>query len=149
MLAQGGFAPFMYDARGGPNLGVVELTLALHRVRLADGSGLTFTEHGKEKRLAVYVVRNVLDVPGVSRLGTDILDPTVTASVLASALRDDTILAAVMYANNEIGTVQPVRELAELARARGVVFLTDAVQAPGQLPVARVELGRDATVPGA
>ena len=61
----------------------------------------------------------------------------------ASALRDDTILAAVMYANNEIGTVQPIAELAGRARARGVVFLTDAVQAPGQLPIAAAGLAVD------
>ena len=59
------------------------------------------------------------------------------------ALRSDTVLAAIMYANNEIGTVQPVAELANRARARGVPFLCDAVQAPGQLPLRVRELGVD------
>jgi cysteine desulfurase len=53
----------------------------------------------------------------------------------AGALRPDTVLASVMYANNEIGTVQPIAELAALAHERGVLFHTDAVQAPGWLPV--------------
>jgi cysteine desulfurase len=67
----------------------------------------------------------------------------VDAGAFAEALKDDTILAAVMYANNEIGTVEPIPELARLARARGVFFLADAVQAPGQLPIRVDELGVD------
>jgi len=53
----------------------------------------------------------------------------------AAALRADTILASVMLANNEIGTIQPVAELARIARARGVLFHTDAVQAALALPL--------------
>lgn len=59
------------------------------------------------------------------------------------ALRPDTIVASVMYANNEIGTIQPIAQLAAIARARGVVFHTDAVQAPGYLPLDVRELGVD------
>ncbi|MEO9171418.1 MAG: cysteine desulfurase family protein, partial [Candidatus Baltobacteraceae bacterium] len=54
-----------------------------------------------------------------------------------------TILASVMYANNEIGVVQPVSELAEIAHRHRVLFHTDAVQAPGWLPVNVPELGVD------
>ncbi|MDD6980547.1 MAG: cysteine desulfurase NifS [Clostridia bacterium] len=54
---------------------------------------------------------------------------------LAAAIRPDTCLVTVMYANNEIGTVQPIREIGELCRARGVLFHTDAVQAVGHIPV--------------
>lgn len=54
---------------------------------------------------------------------------------LQKALRDDTILVSVMYANNEIGTVQPVEALGALCRSRGVLFHTDAVQVAGHLPV--------------
>jgi cysteine desulfurase len=61
-----------------------------------------------------------------------------------AALRPDTVLASVMLANNEIGTVEPVAELAALARANGVVFHTDAIQAPGKLPVEVNALGVDA-----
>jgi cysteine desulfurase len=59
------------------------------------------------------------------------------------AIRPDTILASVMYANNEIGVVQPIAELARIAHAHGVLFHTDAVQAPGWLPVGVTELGVD------
>jgi len=49
------------------------------------------------------------------------------------ALRPDTILISIMYANNEVGTVEPIAEIGQLARARGIVFHTDAVQAGGYL----------------
>ena len=54
---------------------------------------------------------------------------------LEAALRPETCLVTVMYANNEIGTVQPIPELGALCRARGVLFHTDAVQAAGHLPI--------------
>ncbi len=54
---------------------------------------------------------------------------------LEAALRDDTCLVSVMYANNEIGTIQPIREIGRICRAHGVVFHTDAVQAVGHIPV--------------
>jgi cysteine desulfurase len=62
---------------------------------------------------------------------------------LAEALTDDTALVSVMHANNEIGTIQPVAELARLARARGAVFHTDAVQSAGKIPVDVKALGVD------
>ena len=51
------------------------------------------------------------------------------------AIRDDTCLVTVMYANNEIGTIQPIAEIGAVCRARGVLFHTDAVQAAGHLPI--------------
>lgn len=57
------------------------------------------------------------------------------------ALRDDTILVSVMLANNEIGTVQPVKEIAEIASARGAIVHTDAVQAVGKMHIDVNELG--------
>ena len=68
----------------------------------------------------------------------------VGAEAFAAALRDDTVLATIMYANNEIGTVQPVAQLAEIAHARGIPFAVDAVQVPGQLPLGVRALGADA-----
>jgi len=62
-------------------------------------------------------------------------DGLVRPEALAAALRDDTCLVSVMYANNEIGTVQPVAELGAICRERGVPFHTDAVQAVGHLPI--------------
>ncbi|MBQ7653573.1 MAG: cysteine desulfurase [Clostridia bacterium] len=51
------------------------------------------------------------------------------------AIRDDTCLVTVMYANNEIGTIQPIRKIGEICRNHGVLFHTDAVQAVGHIPV--------------
>lgn len=62
-------------------------------------------------------------------------DGVVTAADIAAALRPDTCLVSVMYANNEIGTIQPADEIGALCRARGVLFHTDAVQAAGHLPI--------------
>lgn len=59
----------------------------------------------------------------------------VTPDQLRDALRPDTCLVSIMYANNEIGTIQPIRELGAVCRAAGVVFQTDAVQAVGHLPI--------------
>ncbi|HLA43058.1 MAG TPA: cysteine desulfurase family protein [Aggregatilineales bacterium] len=59
----------------------------------------------------------------------------VTVEALKNTLRDHTTLVSLMYANNEIGTVLPIAELAEAAHERGALFHTDAVQAAGQLPI--------------
>lgn len=69
---------------------------------------------------------------------------TVTTEALAAVLRDETALVSIMYANNEVGTVQPVAELAALAKERGIPFHTDAVQAAGWLPLDVKALGVDA-----
>ena len=58
---------------------------------------------------------------------------------LEAALRDDTCLVTIMYANNEIGTIQPIREIGRMCRAHGVLFHTDAVQAIGHIPVNVIE----------
>ena len=62
-------------------------------------------------------------------------DGIVRVEDIADAIRDDTILISVMYANNEIGTIQPIAEIGKLARERGIPFHTDAVQAAGWLPL--------------
>jgi cysteine desulfurase len=93
---------------------------------------------------AVLHAADVLERDGwrVTRLPVDrrgLVDP----QEFAAALEPQTTVASVMLANNEIGVVQPVAELAALARARGVVFHTDAVQAAGWLPLAVDALGVD------
>ncbi len=60
---------------------------------------------------------------------------TVTAQQVADAIREDTCLVTIMYANNEIGSVLPIAEIGAVCRARGVLFHTDAVQAAGHLPI--------------
>jgi cysteine desulfurase len=59
----------------------------------------------------------------------------VSPADLAAAIRPDTVLVSIMAANNEIGTIQPVAELAAVAKAKGILFHTDAVQAIGVIPV--------------
>ncbi len=54
---------------------------------------------------------------------------------LAAAITDDTLLVTIMYGNNEIGTVQPISQIAEICHARGVIFHTDAAQAYGKIPL--------------
>lgn len=61
----------------------------------------------------------------------------------AAAMTEQTILISVMHANNEVGTVQPIHALAEIAHARGVLLHTDAAQTIGKLPVTLAELGAD------
>ena len=60
---------------------------------------------------------------------------TVAAEQVAEAIREDTCLVTVMYANNEIGSVLPIDEIGAVCRERGVTFHTDAVQAAGHLPI--------------
>ncbi len=67
----------------------------------------------------------------------------VSVSDVKSALRDDTVLITIMMANNEIGTIQPIAEIAEIAKENEVLFHTDAVQAVGSIKVDVNELGVD------
>jgi len=67
----------------------------------------------------------------------------VSVSDVKSALRDDTVLITIMMANNEIGTIQPIAEIAKIAKENKVLFHTDAVQAVGSLKVDVNELGVD------
>lgn len=66
---------------------------------------------------------------------------TVNPHTLAATIRPDTTLASVMHANNETGTIQPLRELSEICTSRGVLLHTDAVQTFGKLPVKPADLG--------
>ncbi|MEZ5285291.1 MAG: aminotransferase class V-fold PLP-dependent enzyme [Vicinamibacterales bacterium] len=67
----------------------------------------------------------------------------VSADRAAEAITDDTALVSVMHANNEIGTIQPIAAIAEIAHARGALVHTDAVQTAGKLPVDVHALGVD------
>lgn len=69
---------------------------------------------------------------------------SVESGRFATVLRPDTTLCSVMLANNEVGTIQPFTQLAELARSRGIAFHTDAVQACGALPLHVQNMGVDA-----
>jgi len=67
----------------------------------------------------------------------------VAPDALRSALADDTALVSIMHANNEIGTIQPIAELAAIARERRAIFHTDAVQTTGKIPIDVKALGVD------
>lgn len=67
----------------------------------------------------------------------------VTPEAVAKAICDNTAIVSVMYANNEIGTINPIKEIAEICRANNILFHTDAVQAAAYLPVDVNELGVD------
>ena len=67
----------------------------------------------------------------------------LTAQQVADAIRPDTALVSIMYANNEIGTIQPISEIAAVCREKGVLFQTDAVQAAGHVPINVREQGID------
>jgi cysteine desulfurase len=78
-----------------------------------------------------------LSIVEVDRFGR--VDP----EAVAAALRDDTVLVSLMLANNEVGTLQPVAEVAAMCRKRGVTVHTDAAQAVGKVPVNVENLGID------
>jgi len=117
--------------------------LAIRGVVEARGGGHVITsavEHPAvlEVVLALEIEgRIALTIVGVDRFGR--VDP----EAVAAALRDDTVLVSLMLANNEVGTQQPVREVAALCRERGVAIHTDAAQAIGKVPVNVSDLGID------
>ena len=78
----------------------------------------------------------------VATVGVDELAASIPEAV-REALTDKTVVVSVMHANNEVGTIQPVGEIAALCRERGIPFHTDAVQTVGHLPVDVEELGVD------
>ena len=124
------------------NLAVKGIALA-RRARDAalNRIAISAIEHPAVEESARYLERVhgfVVDVVPVDR------DGTVTPEAFRSALRPETALASIMYANNEIGTVQPARQLSEVSAEYGVPFHTDAVQAAGWLPIDAKELGVDA-----
>lgn len=116
--------------------------LAIKGIAERRGSGHLVTaaiEHPAVLNPCRYLERRGygLTVVGVDEHGA--VDP----EELCAAYRDDTILVSLMLANNEVGTFQPVREVAERARARGIVVHSDAAQVIGKEPVKVDELGVD------
>src|SRR5512132_387603 len=70
-------------------------------------------------------------------------DGLVDVAAVRAALTDKTILISIMFANNEIGTIQPIAELGKLAKEKGIIFHTDATQAVGKIPVDVEAMGID------
>lgn len=85
---------------------------------------------------AVLHTLNALEKEGFSVTLLDVHENgLVTAEQVREAIRPDTCLVTVMYANNEIGTIQPISDIGQVCREAGVLFHTDAVQAAGHLPI--------------
>jgi cysteine desulfurase len=119
--------------------------LALQGIALAAPRGrhlvISAIEHPAVAETCDFLARvHGFDVTAVSVDRHGRVDP----EGFRAALRPDTTLASVMYASNEIGTVQPIAELADAARERGIPFHTDAVQAAGALELDVRALGVDA-----
>ena len=91
----------------------------------------TKIEHHAILHTAEYLEKNGFEV---TYLDVD-EDGVVKLEELEAAIRPTTILISVMFANNEIGTIQPIKEIGAIARERGILFHTDAVQAFGQVPI--------------
>ena len=96
-------------------------------------------EHHAVLETCHFLERRGFDVTCLTVDGHGLVEP----SELRNALTDRTALVSIMHANNEIGTVQPIRELAAIAREAGAYFHTDAVQTAGHVPVNVDELGVD------
>jgi cysteine desulfurase len=99
----------------------------------------TEIEHAAALQCCHALVREGFDV---TYLKPDI-DGLVSAEQVAAALRSDTILVSIMHANNEIGVVQPIADIAQVLRGKGVVFHVDAAQTLGKIPVDVEALGVD------
>lgn len=85
---------------------------------------------------AILHACKALEQEGISVTYLDIpANGILSAQAVANAIRPDTFLVSVMYANNEIGTIQPVAEIGAICHEKGILFHTDAVQAAGTLPI--------------
>ena len=99
----------------------------------------TKIEHHAILHTAEYLEKRGFEI---TYIGVD-ENGVVKVDELEKAIRPDTILISVMFANNEIGTIQPIKEIGEIAKKHGILFHTDAVQAYGQLPIKVDELHID------
>jgi len=114
------------------------------------GTAIALKEKGRHiitskiEHPAIYTTCRQLEELGceVTYLDVD-SEGLVNPADLEKAIREDTILVSVMFANNEIGTIQPVKELADICKEKKVLFHTDAVQAVGSVKIDVKELGCD------
>ena len=96
-------------------------------------------EHPAISAVCEHLVSQGIETTAVGVDSTGRVDPTE----VEAALRPDTFLVTVMLANNEVGTLQPIRKIADLARERGIISHTDCAQAVSKVPVGLVDLGVD------
>jgi cysteine desulfurase len=114
----------------------------------ADNQAIRSAAHLGKKKNKTHIISTTVEHHAVlhtlerlKKEGFDVelleTDPNgaVTAQQVADAIRDDTCLGTVMYANNEIGTINPIAQIGAVCREKGVPFHTDAVQAAGHIPI--------------
>ncbi|USG65948.1 cysteine desulfurase [Brevibacillus ruminantium] len=96
----------------------------------------------KVEHSAVLQVMNYLETLGFSVTYLDVdKEGRVSVQDVENAIRPDTILVSIMAANNEIGTLNPIGEIGQLCKARGIPFMVDAIQAFGRIPLHPEEMG--------
>lgn len=114
--------------------------------------GTAFRFPGQRKRIITSAIEHhavLHSCAFLEKMGYDVVylpvdeKGLVSPESLEKAINEDTVLISIMMANNEIGTLEPIKELSEIAHKRGVLFHTDAVQAVGHIPIAVNELGID------
>lgn len=115
------------------------------------GTALKFAKQGKKHLITSAIEHHAVlhSMAALEKQGFEVTylpvdaDGFVSPAALEAAIRPDTALVTVMFANNEIGTLQPIREMAQICHRHGVWFHTDAVQAVGAVPIRFHELGVD------
>ncbi len=114
--------------------------------------GVAFAKADKGKHIITSSIEHSSVIRSINRL--KLFDFTVTSvpvdkygmvnpAEIEAAIQDDTILISIMHSNNEIGTIQPIKEISEIAKARRVLFHSDAVDSVGVIPVDVQDLGVD------
>lgn len=143
----GGRPPEVVFTASGTEANNAVVASAAERCRRGGGGHLVISaiEHPSVVRAAARAAREGVEVTVVPPRE----DGVAAAAAMVAALRPDTRLVCLMLANNEVGTLQPVAELAAACRGRGILLLCDAVQAVGKVPVDAVRLGVDFLVLGA
>ena len=168
LLDEFGNASQLYSFARTPKKAIQEARETIAECINADSSEIVFTSGGSESDnwaikgsafsdsrhqqtvISAFEHHAVLrSCEAIEQLGYPVkfVNPThdgfVTPSILEGSLVDDTKLVSVMMANNEIGSIQPIKELCRIAHSKGAVFHTDAVQAVGHIPIDVKELGID------
>ena len=105
----------------------------------ADNQALRSAAYAGAKEGKKHIISTVIEHHAILHT----LKQLVTPEQVAAAIRPDTCLVSVMFANNEIGTIEPIAEIGAVCREKGVLFHTDAVQAVGHIPVDLAKLPVD------
>jgi len=104
-------------------------------------------KHSISSKIEHHAVLHVLDKLEKEGYDITLLDVSpeglVSPESVEKAIREDTALVTIMFANNEIGTIEPIKEIGEICRKHGVIFHTDAVQAVGHVPINVKEMNID------